>query len=182
VGGSATRLQQRAGEKALQLGTTDESRRGARANGQVRLRRAAPVQAARVQRVMSDKRAIILAGGVGRRLAPFTFVIPKPIVPIGTVPILEIVLRQLGYYGFRRMTIALGHMSEIVRAVAGDGSRFGVQIDYSDEPKPLGTMGPLARIPDLPGTFLVMNADLLCDIDYEELWSFHRQHGGIATV
>jgi NDP-sugar pyrophosphorylase family protein len=130
----------------------------------------------------SEKRAVILAGGKGKRLAPYTFVLPKPIVPIGTTPILEIVLRQLRYYGFRRISIALGHMSEIIRAVAGDGSKFGIEIDYSDEERPLGTMGPLTRIPDLPDDFLVMNADLLTDMDFDALWRFHLGHGGPATV
>ncbi|MGQ0562377.1 MAG: nucleotidyltransferase family protein [Gemmatimonadota bacterium] len=130
----------------------------------------------------TQRRAVILAGGLGRRLAPYTFVIPKPIVPVDTMPILEIVVRQLAAHGFTRVTIALGHMSEIVRAVAGDGAKFGVVIDYSDEPKPLGTMGPLARILDLPEDFLVMNADVLTDLDYGKLWNFHQAHGGLATV
>lgn len=130
----------------------------------------------------STKRAVILAGGKGRRLAPYTFVIPKPIVPIGTTPILEIVLRQLAHHGFRRVSIALGHMSEIIRAVGGDGSRFGVKLDYSDEDRPLGTMGPLRLVEDLPENFLVMNADLLTDLDYGALWDFHRGHGEIATI
>lgn len=130
----------------------------------------------------SDRRAIILAGGKGRRLAPFTFSLPKSIMPIGTTPILEIVLRQLGRCGFQRVTIALGHMADIIRAVAGDGSRFGLSVDYSVEDAPLGTMGPLRLIPDLPQTFLVMNADLLTDLDYGSLWSFHRDRGSLATV
>jgi NDP-sugar pyrophosphorylase family protein len=129
-----------------------------------------------------DKHAVILAGGQGKRLAPYTFVIPKPIVPIGTTPIIEIVLRQLARHGFRRVGIALGHMSEIIRAVAGDGSRFGIELDYSDEEQPLGTMGPLRLIPDLPDDFLVMNADLLTDMDFDALWAFHHDHGGTATV
>lgn len=131
---------------------------------------------------MSDLRAVILAGGMGKRLAPYTFVIPKPIVPIGTTPILEIVLRQLAHHGFRRVSLALGHMSEIIRALAGDGSRFGIDLDYSDEPKPLGTMGPLKRIPDLPENFLVMNADLLTDLDFRDLFEYHRRDGAAATV
>jgi NDP-mannose synthase len=130
----------------------------------------------------AQRRAVILAGGLGRRLAPYTFVIPKPLVPVGMMPILEIVLRQLAGHRFKRVTIALGHMSEIVRAFAGNGSKFGVAIDYSDEPKPLGTMGPLTRIEDLPDDFLVMNSDVLTDLDYEDLWAFHRAHGGPATV
>jgi len=132
---------------------------------------------------MTDtKRAVILAGGKGRRLAPYTFVIPKPIVPIGTTPILEIVLRQLARFGFGHVSIALGHMSEIVRAVAGDGSRFGIEIDYHDEEQPLGTMGPLKGIANLPSTFLVMNADILTDLDFRVLWDDHRRRGGIATI
>lgn len=131
---------------------------------------------------MGAKRAVILAGGKGKRLAPYTFVIPKPIVPVGTTPILEIVLRQLAHHGFERVTIALGHMSEIIRAVAGDGRRFGVAVDYADEERPLGTMGPLGQIDDLPDDFLVMNADLLTDLDFGALWDYHREHGDIATV
>jgi NDP-sugar pyrophosphorylase family protein len=131
---------------------------------------------------MSGKRAVILAGGKGKRLAPYTFVIPKPIVPIGTTPILEIVLRQLAHHGFTRIDIALGHLSEIIRAVAGDGSKFGIQIEYTDEPIPLGTMGPLKRISGLSGNFVVMNADLLTDLDYDALWRFHEGHAGPATV
>ena len=131
---------------------------------------------------MSIKRAVILAGGMGRRLAPYTFVIPKPIVPIGTTPIVEIVLRQLAFHGVEHVTIALGHMSEIVRAVAGDGSKLGIRLDYSEEEKPLGTMGPLRLIPDLEDDFLVMNADLLTDLDFGALAAYHRAHGGPATV
>jgi NDP-sugar pyrophosphorylase family protein len=131
---------------------------------------------------MSEKRAIILAGGKGRRLAPYTFVIPKPIVPIGNTPILEIVLTQLAARGFGHVSIALGHLSEIVRAVAGDGTKYGIRIDYSDEDQPLGTIGPLARIGDLPEHFLVMNADLLTDLDFSALWDDHVGSGAIATV
>lgn len=131
---------------------------------------------------MGAKRAVILAGGKGRRLAPYTFVIPKPIVPIGTTPIIEIVLRQLAHHGYHHVSIALGHMSEIVRAVAGDGTKFGIRIDYSDEHEPRGTIGPLRLIRDLPDDFLVLNADLLTDIDFSALWDFHRGHGGVATV
>jgi NDP-sugar pyrophosphorylase family protein len=127
-------------------------------------------------------RAVILAGGMGKRLAPYTFVIPKPIVPIGTTPIIEVVLRQLARRGFREITIAVGHMSDIIRAVAGDGSKFGVTIEYSQETKPLGTIGPLTLIDGLTDDFLVMNADLLTDLDFADLWAFHRSHGGVATV
>lgn len=131
---------------------------------------------------MNTDRAIILAGGLGKRLAPYTFVIPKPILPIGTTPILEIVLRQLSAQGIRRVTIALGHMSEYIKMVAGDGSRFGVQVDYTHESKPLGTMGPLHLVTDLPQRFIVMNADLLTDLNFQELCSFHITHRAQLTV
>jgi NDP-sugar pyrophosphorylase family protein len=127
-------------------------------------------------------RVVILAGGQGKRLAPYTFVIPKPIVPIGTTPILEIVLRQLAAHGFTSVTIALGHMSEIIKAVAGDGKRFGVEITYSQETQPLGTVGPLRLIDGLEGDFIVMNADLLTDLDFSSIWEFHKERGAIATV
>jgi NDP-sugar pyrophosphorylase family protein len=127
-------------------------------------------------------RVVILAGGMGKRLAPYTFVIPKPIVPIGTTPVVEVVLRQLSRFGFRHVTIALGHMSEIIRAVAGDGSKFGVEISYSQETTPLGTIGPLTLIEDLTDDFVVMNSDLLTDLNFGELWTYHRAHGDIATI
>jgi NDP-sugar pyrophosphorylase family protein len=130
----------------------------------------------------SRGRVVILAGGKGRRLAPYTFVIPKPIVPIGTTPILEIVLRQLARDGFRHVTIALGHMSEIIKAVAGDGSRFGVEITYSLETQPLSTVGPLTLIDHLTDDFIVMNADLLTDLRFSQLWEYHRREQAIATI
>ena len=130
----------------------------------------------------SPGRVIILAGGIGKRLAPYTFVIPKSIVPIGTTPILEIVLRQLSRHGFRDITIALGHMSEIIKAVGGNGSRFGVNISYSHEKKPLDTIGPLTLVEDLTDDFIVMNSDLLTDLDFGRLWDYHRAHGDIATI
>ena len=130
----------------------------------------------------SRGRVVILAGGLGTRLAPYTFVIPKPIVPIGSTPILEIVLRQLSRHGFRDVSIALGHMPGIIKAVAGDGSRFGVNISYSEESKPLDTIGPLSLVDGLTDDFIVMNADLLTDLNFGDLWDYHRAHGDIATI
>jgi NDP-mannose synthase len=127
-------------------------------------------------------RAIILAGGKGVRLYPITQVIPKPLVPLGERPILEIVIRQLAAQGFRHLTLAVGYMADLIRAYFGDGARFGVKIDYSYEPRPLGTAGPLALIDVLTDTFLMMNADVLTDLDYTALLEFHRAQGGVATV
>jgi NDP-mannose synthase len=130
----------------------------------------------------SERRAVLLAGGYGKRLAPFTIVIPKPIVPIGTTPIVEIVLRQLAAYGFTRVTIALGHMSDLVRAVVSNGTKFGISVDFTREEKPLGTMGPLHLIPDLPDNFLVMNSDLLTDLNFNDFWKYHVRSSGLATI
>ncbi len=127
-------------------------------------------------------RAIILAGGKGVRLAPVTEVIPKPLVPIGGKPIMEIVIRQLQRHGFTRITLAVGYMADLIQAYFGDGAKLGVKIDYSYEAEPLGTAGPLALIEGLAETFLVMNADVLTNINYEELVRYHQDHGGIATV
>ena len=127
-------------------------------------------------------RAVILAGGKGVRLAPVTQVIPKPLVPLGGKPILEIVIRQLKNHGFRHITLAVGYMADLIQAYFGDGGKFGVQIDYSFESEPLGTAGPLALIDGLDETFLVMNADVLTDLNYRTLVDYHRSHGAIATV
>ncbi len=127
-------------------------------------------------------RAIILAGGKGTRLAPYTTIFPKPLMPIDDVPILEVVLRQLRASGFRRVTLAVGHLAELLVAYFGDGSRLGVEIDYAREDEPLGTAGPLALIPGLDDTFLLMNGDVLTDLDYRELVAYHRRQGGVATI
>lgn len=127
-------------------------------------------------------RAIILAGGKGVRLAPLTDVIPKPLVPIGGMPVLEIVIRQLKANGFQHITLAVGYLADLIKAYFQDGHRWGVQIDYSYEAEPLGTAGPLGLIGGLKETFLVMNADILTDMDYYELVCYHRKHGCVATI
>ncbi len=127
-------------------------------------------------------RAIILAGGKGVRLAPLTDVIPKPLVPLGGMPIMEVVIRQLKAHGFRRITLAVGYLSELIKAYFQEGAKWGVELDYSYESQPLGTAGPLALIKDLNETFLVMNADVLTNLDYQELLAYHRRQGGMATI
>ena len=97
-----------------------------------------------------SKRAVILAGGKGTRLKPYTVNIPKPLVPIGDMPILEIIIRQLAKAGFDHITLTVNHLAELIRTFCGDGSKWEVKIDYSLESKPLSTMGPLKLIDDLP--------------------------------
>ncbi len=127
-------------------------------------------------------RVVILAGGKGVRLAPLTEVIPKPLVPLGGMPIMEIVIRQLAAQGFRRVTLAVGYLSELIQAYFGDGSRWGVSIDYSQEKDPLGTAGSLSLIPGLTDTFMVMNADILTNLNYRDLVSHHRAQKCWATI
>lgn len=127
---------------------------------------------------------VILAGGKGVRLRPYTTALPKPLVPIGDQhAILEIVLRQLANAGFTSCTIAIGHLGEIIRAYVGDGSQWGLRIDYATEESPLGTMGPLLTLRDrLPETFLVMNGDVLTDLDFADVLTTHRTAGAPLTI
>jgi NDP-mannose synthase len=127
-------------------------------------------------------RVVILKGGKGVRLAPLTEVIPKPLVPVRGVPIMEIVIRQLANQGFRRITLAVGYLSELIQEYFQDGSRWGVDINYSLKKQPLGTVGPLALIPDLTDTFMVMNADVLTNLKYRDLVSHHRAQKSLATI
>jgi len=127
-------------------------------------------------------RAVILAGGKGTRLLPYTTILPKPLMPVDQQPIVEIVIRQLQYHGFTRITLALGHLAHLIKAVLGDGRHLQVDIDYSLEATPMGTSGPLSLIKDLDPTFLVMNGDVLSDIDFTDVLRFHRSQQAIATV
>ena len=113
------------------------------------------------------KRAVILAGGRGTRLRPYTVVLPKPLMPIGEYPILEVIVRQLAYYEFKHITMAVNHQVDIIKAFFGNGSRWGVDIDYSFEYKNLSTIGPLRIIDNLPENFLLMNGDILTDLDFD---------------
>lgn len=127
-------------------------------------------------------RAVILAGGKGRRLRPYTTVIPKPLVPLGEITILEMLVRQLVGHGVRRITLAVGYHAELIMAVAGDGSKWGAEIDYSMEDAPLGTVGPLRNIEGLDGPFLVMNGDLLTDLPFGDFAEAHRREHCVASV
>ena len=126
--------------------------------------------------------AVILAGGKGTRLRPYTTAFPKPLVPVGDRPILGIVVDQLREAGVKKITITVNHLAEIIMAFFGNGERFGVDIAYSLEEKPLGTVAPVKLIKGLPDHFLVMNGDLLTDIDYRKLCESHIASGAKLTV
>lgn len=129
-----------------------------------------------------SKRAIILAGGKGTRLYPYTWVLPKPLMPIGEMPILEVIIKQLSEAGFDHITLAVNHMAEIIKAFFGDGSKWKVKIDYSLEDKPLSTMAPLKLIHDLPDNFLIMNGDVLTDLNFNKFYELHVANKNIFTV
>lgn len=129
-----------------------------------------------------SRRAVILAGGKGTRLYPYTITFPKPLMPIGDTPILEVVLRQLRRHGVEDITMAVGHLAELLMAYFGDGEKLGLKISYSRETEPLGTAGPLALIPGLDESFFVMNGDVLTTLDYGEMVAYHRERGAVATI
>jgi len=131
---------------------------------------------------MKMPRAVIQAGGAGSRLRPYTQVLPKPLMPVGDMPILEIVVRQLARCGVERITITLGHLGSLIQSFFGDGSRWNVAIDYSWEDKPLGTIGAVARVPDLTQPFLVMNGDILTDMDFAEFYAAHLRAEAEVTI
>jgi NDP-sugar pyrophosphorylase family protein len=128
------------------------------------------------------RKAVILAGGKGTRLAPYTTVFPKPLMPLGETPILEIVLRQLARHGFKDVTLAVGYLAELIEAYFGDGSRFGLSLRYSREHEPMGTAGPLALIDGLDEPFLVMNGDVLTTLDYGAFLDEHIASRVVATI
>ncbi len=128
-------------------------------------------------------KAVILAGGKGTRLKPYTTVFPKPLMPIGDQPILEVVILQLKSYGFDEVIMAVGHLAELIVTFFNDGSKYGIKIKYTREDKPLGTVGPLALVKDvLNETFLMMNGDVLTTLDYSDLVDYHKRNGAIATI
>lgn len=127
-------------------------------------------------------KAVILAGGKGSRLAPYTKVIPKPLMPIGDMPILEVLLRQVRRAGVDEFILSVGHMASLLRAFFQEGEQLGACIRYSYEEEPLGTAGPLTLIEGLDQTFLVMNGDVLTTLDFGDLLAHHRQSGAMVTI
>lgn len=131
---------------------------------------------------MRDIRVVILAGGKGTRLKPYTTVFPKPLMPLGEMPILEIVLRQLKSSGFEKITLSVNHKANLIKTFFGDGSQFGLRIDYCVEDRPLGTAGSISIINNLSDTFMVMNGDLLTTIDYAAMVRTHIDSKAVATI
>lgn len=126
--------------------------------------------------------AIILAGGLGTRLRPYTFCFPKPLMPVGNMPILEIIIRQLKKQNIQEIVVSTGYLAELIRAFCGDGKKWGLHLRYVEEKKPLNTAGALKLIPDLDDNFLVMNGDILTDLSFTNLKMFHLIQGSAATI
>ena len=126
--------------------------------------------------------AVVMAGGSGVRLSPYTSVIPKPLLPVDGMPIIEIIIKQLKNHGFNRISLALGHLAELIKVYLGDGAKYGVRLEYFVEKVPLGSIAPLALVRNPEPCFLVMNADLLTNLNYADLIDCHRSNDAIATV
>jgi len=126
--------------------------------------------------------AIILAGGKGTRLKPYTVAMPKPLVPVGDLPILEIIIRQLKHHKINEIIISTGHLADMIEDYFNDGRKWGVKIRYVREDRALGTAGAIKNIDGLEDNFIVMNGDILTDIDYRKIYEFHVKHKGIATI
>jgi len=114
-------------------------------------------------------KAVILAGGKGTRLAPYTTILPKPLMPIGDMPILEVMLRQMKRAGINHVVLTVGHLASLMRSYFGDGAQWEMDITYSQEQIPLGTAGPIALVQGLNKTFLVTNGDVLTTLDIKKL-------------
>ena len=127
-------------------------------------------------------KAIILAGGKGTRLRPYTVVMPKPLVPVGNRAILEILIGRLKKYGVTDLTLCVNHLAELIMAYFGDGSKWGVKIKYSMEHNSLSTVAPIKLIKSLPENYLVMNGDLLTDLDFKKLYDYHLENNALITV
>lgn len=130
-------------------------------------------------------KAVLLAGGKGTRLRPFTHVFPKPLMPLGNedpMPIIEVVLRQLARFGFRDVTVITGYLTELIEAFCGSGRKFGTRLSYRREVTPLGTAGGLTLIDRPTEPVLVINGDILTTLNYGEMYEFHRSRGASATI
>jgi len=129
-------------------------------------------------------KAVILAGGKGTRLAPYTTVFPKPLVPLGHRPILDVIIRQLAHYGINDITLTLGYLAELIQAYlsCANSDLSRININTVREMEPLGTAGSLRLVPGLDETFLAMNGDILTSLDYSKLIQYHHENKGILTI
>ena len=127
-------------------------------------------------------KAVILAGGKGTRLAPYSKILPKPLMPIGDMPILEILVHQLKRAGVDEIILAVGHLSDAIESYFQDGRRFGIKVRYSHEKNALGTAGPLSLIEGLDSSFLVLNGDVLTSLNFQALTKAHQQSESAATI
>jgi len=127
--------------------------------------------------------AVIQAGGKGTRLQPYTFVVPKPLMPVGDSPVLEILLRWLRRWGIKKTIITTGYLGHLIRSLCNSGHSFDMDISFSQEPEPLGTLGALGLIrSELNETFLTVNGDLITDLNLRDFTAYHKAHGGLITV
>jgi NDP-sugar pyrophosphorylase family protein len=132
---------------------------------------------------MRPMKAVILAGGKGSRLYPYSATLPKPLMPLGNMPVLELLLRQFRLAGIQHAILAVNHMRHLIEAFFGDGSRLGVTLEYNREDHPLGTAGPLGTLLDRLGEeFVLANGDLLTDLDVARMIAAHRSAKADATV
>jgi NDP-sugar pyrophosphorylase family protein len=128
-------------------------------------------------------KAVIQSGGRGTRLRPYTAVLPKPLMPIGAKPVIELLLKWLRRNGIEDIYITTGYLGHLIRSVCSDGKQWGINITYTQEVEPLGTIGPLALLGNqLDCTFLVLNGDVLTDLSLSALISHHRNHSGPLTI
>lgn len=126
--------------------------------------------------------AIILAGGKGSRLKPYTTIFPKPLMPLGDHPILEVIIKQLRYYGVKEITLAVGYLKELLRSYFNNGEKWDIKLNYSNEDKPLGTVAPLKLIKEFHDDFIVMNGDVLTTLNFNDFFNYHLQSNSICTI
>ena len=131
---------------------------------------------------MFKAQVVILAGGQGSRLRPYTTILPKPLLPVGEIPILEILVRQLKHYGFKNILISTGYLAELIEAYFGDGRRWGVTIRYVRESNPLGTAGALKLARNTENNFLVLNGDVLTDMDFAAFFKWHVRQKACGSI
>src|SRR3990170_7023707 len=128
-------------------------------------------------------KAVIQCGGKGTRLRPYKMILPKPLMPVGSRPVLEMLLRWLRRNDVKEVYITTGYLSHLIQSFCGDGHQWDMKIHYTRENEPLGTIGPLSLLrEDLDSDFLVINGDVLTDLSLKSFWDYHRQHGGLVTV